>query len=115
MGDATNMVLILSGELLKKSEHLLIMGLHPSEIIKGYELACTKALAELESTCIILAYVTIISRPIDTSTIDVAFTVSPYPFNARRGPEACDCIKTIRLRGYTFEARGGSCFSGNAE
>lgn len=49
MGDSTNMVLILAGELLKKSEHLLIMGLHPSEIIKGYELACVKALAELES------------------------------------------------------------------
>lgn len=49
MGDSTNMVLILAGELLKKSEHLLIMGLHPSEIIKGYELACIKALAELES------------------------------------------------------------------
>lgn len=50
MGDATNTVLIFAGELLKKAEHLLIMGLHPSEIIKGYELACTKALAELEST-----------------------------------------------------------------
>ncbi|TFK42394.1 chaperonin Cpn60/TCP-1 family [Crucibulum laeve] len=48
MGDATNMVLILAGELLKKSENLLIMGLHPSEIIKGYELACAKALSELE-------------------------------------------------------------------
>jgi chaperonin GroEL (HSP60 family) len=50
MGDATNMVIILAGELLKKAEHLLIMGLHPSEIMKGYELACTKALSELEST-----------------------------------------------------------------
>jgi len=49
MGDSTNMVLILAGELLKKAEHLLIMGLHPSEIVKGYELACTKALAELEN------------------------------------------------------------------
>jgi chaperonin GroEL (HSP60 family) len=49
MGDATNMVIILAGELLKKAEHLLIMGLHPSEIIKGYELACTKAISELES------------------------------------------------------------------
>jgi len=49
MGDATNMVLILAGELLKKAEHLLIMGLHPSEIIKGYELGCIKALSELES------------------------------------------------------------------
>ncbi|KAF5392070.1 hypothetical protein D9757_003333 [Collybiopsis confluens] len=47
-GDATNMVLILAGELLKNSEELLILGLHPSEVIKGYELACTKALEELE-------------------------------------------------------------------
>lgn len=49
MGDSTNMVLILAGELLKKAEHLLIMGLHPSEIIRGYELACIRALSELES------------------------------------------------------------------
>jgi len=48
MGDATNMVLILAGELLKKAEHLLVMGLHPSEIIKGFELASEKAQAELE-------------------------------------------------------------------
>lgn len=49
MGDATNLVLILAGELLKKAEHLLIMGLHPSEIVHGYELASKKALKELES------------------------------------------------------------------
>ncbi|OCH89409.1 T-complex protein 1 [Obba rivulosa] len=49
MGDATNMVLILAGELLKKAEHLLVMGLHPSEVIKGYELASTRALKELEN------------------------------------------------------------------
>ncbi|KAG2131731.1 chaperonin Cpn60/TCP-1 family [Suillus bovinus] len=49
MGDSTNMVIILAGELLRKSENLLVMGLHPSEVIKGYELACAKALAELEN------------------------------------------------------------------
>ncbi|TDL22905.1 T-complex protein 1 [Rickenella mellea] len=49
MGDATNMVLILAGELLKKAEHLLIMGLHPSEVILGYDLACKKALEELDT------------------------------------------------------------------
>ena len=49
MGDATNLVIILAGELLKKAEHLLVMGLHPSEVIKGYELACKKAISELES------------------------------------------------------------------
>lgn len=49
MGDATNLVLILAGELLKKAENLIIMGLHPNDILQGYELACIKALAELES------------------------------------------------------------------
>ncbi|KAJ3525410.1 hypothetical protein NM688_g8405 [Phlebia brevispora] len=48
MGDSTNTVIILAGELLKKAEHLLIMGLHPSEITRGYELACKKGLEELE-------------------------------------------------------------------
>ncbi|KAJ7647497.1 chaperonin Cpn60/TCP-1 family [Roridomyces roridus] len=49
MGDSTNLVIILGGELLKKAENLLIMGLKPTDIIPGYELACAKALAELES------------------------------------------------------------------
>ncbi|PFH48906.1 hypothetical protein AMATHDRAFT_148838 [Amanita thiersii Skay4041] len=49
MGDATNTVLIFAGELLKRAESLLVMGLHPSEVIKGYELALAKALAELET------------------------------------------------------------------
>ena len=49
MGDATNEVIIFAGELLKKAEQLLILGLHPSEIIKGYEMASVKAQEELES------------------------------------------------------------------
>ncbi|KAG8860124.1 T-complex protein 1 subunit theta [Tulasnella sp. 330] len=48
MGDASNLVLIFAGALLKHAESILVMGLHPSEVIQGYELACTKALAELE-------------------------------------------------------------------
>lgn len=48
MGDCTNLVLIFAGELLKQAESLISMGLHPSEIIQGYEIARDKALAELE-------------------------------------------------------------------
>jgi T-complex protein 1 subunit theta len=51
MGDATNMVVMFTGELLKKSESLLVMGLHPSEIIQGYELALEKTLEELGCAC----------------------------------------------------------------
>ena len=43
MGDRTNFVLMFAGELLKKAEYLLTMGLHPSEIIVGYEMARDKA------------------------------------------------------------------------
>lgn len=49
MGDASNLVLIFAGALLKRAESLLVLGLHPSEVVQGYELACTKALEELES------------------------------------------------------------------
>eukprot|EP01135_Chromosphaera_perkinsii_P011413 Nk52_evm58s2391 gene=Nk52_evmTU58s2391 len=44
MGDGSNFVIILGGELLAKAEALLIMGLHPSEIVAGYEKASLKAL-----------------------------------------------------------------------
>lgn len=50
MGDATNLVLILAGELLKRAEHLLVMGLHPSEVVIGYEMAVEKGRQELECT-----------------------------------------------------------------
>lgn len=34
---------MFAGELLKKAEYLLTMGLHPSEIISGYEMARDKS------------------------------------------------------------------------
>ncbi|KAK0121911.1 T-complex protein 1 subunit theta [Cadophora gregata] len=49
MGDATNLVIVLAGELLKKAEDLLRMGLKTSDVFRGYELAQTFALNELEN------------------------------------------------------------------
>ncbi|TKA29858.1 hypothetical protein B0A50_03222 [Salinomyces thailandicus] len=48
MGDATNLVIVLAGELLKKAEDLLRMGLKTSEIVQGYERAQRYALQVLE-------------------------------------------------------------------
>ena len=45
VGDGTNLVVILAGELLRMAEELIQTGLHPSDIISGYE----KALAHVES------------------------------------------------------------------
>src|SRR3954447_21205517 len=47
MGDATNMVIILAGELLKKAEDLLRMVLKASDIVQGYERAQKYALEVL--------------------------------------------------------------------
>ncbi|KAI8906401.1 chaperonin Cpn60/TCP-1 family [Gorgonomyces haynaldii] len=49
MGDATNFVVVFCGELLQQAEYLLRMGLHPSEVIQGYNVAVKKAI-ELLST-----------------------------------------------------------------
>lgn len=48
MGDGTNMVIILAGELLKKAEELLRVGLKTSDIVQGYEKAQNFALQVLE-------------------------------------------------------------------
>lgn len=51
MGDATNLVIVFAGELLRKAEELLRMGLKTSEIVQGYERAgkeAGKVLEELE-------------------------------------------------------------------
>jgi T-complex protein 1 subunit theta len=48
MGDGTNFVLILAGELLSVSEKLISLGLKPTEIIQGYQLAAKFALEEVD-------------------------------------------------------------------
>lgn len=48
VGDATNLVIVLAGELLKKAEDLLRMGLKTSDIVIGYERAQKFALEALE-------------------------------------------------------------------
>ncbi|KAL9119685.1 MAG: hypothetical protein Q9187_003759 [Circinaria calcarea] len=48
MGDATNMVIVLAGEMLKKAEELLRMGLKASDIVQGYERAQREALKCLD-------------------------------------------------------------------
>ncbi|KAI0887085.1 T-complex protein 1 [Annulohypoxylon maeteangense] len=52
MGDATNLVIVLAGELLKKAEDLLRMGLKTADIVIGYERAQAFALEELENLVI---------------------------------------------------------------
>src|SRR6266480_859381 len=47
MGDATNFVIVFAGELLKKAEELLRMGLKTADVVAGYEKGCEVAVKEL--------------------------------------------------------------------
>jgi len=49
IGDATNFVIIFAGALLRVAEELLRMGLKPTEVADGYEIALNKALELLPS------------------------------------------------------------------
>merc|ERR1719384_3022743 len=44
IGDGSNLVVVFAGELLKKAEELIGLGLHPSDIVQGYDKASKKAL-----------------------------------------------------------------------
>ncbi|SCV05515.1 LANO_0H09186g1_1 [Lachancea nothofagi CBS 11611] len=52
MGDGTNLVLVLAGELLNVSEKLIGLGLSPIEIIQGYNMAKNFTLKELDTMCV---------------------------------------------------------------
>lgn len=80
MGDGTNMVLILAGELLRKAEGLISLGLHPTEIVQGFAMACERALKELES----LSIATLSSPPTQES---LALALRPTLASKQYGSE----------------------------
>lgn len=47
-GDGSNLVLSLAGELMFQAQQLIQMGLHPSEILIGYEKAAKLVYEELD-------------------------------------------------------------------
>merc|ERR1719361_906639 len=49
IGDGSNLVVMFSGELMKKAEELIGMGLHPSQIVSGYKKASIACLNLLET------------------------------------------------------------------
>ena len=51
VGDNTNLVVILCGELLQQASTLIFQGLKTSDIIHGYNKAADKALEILEGEC----------------------------------------------------------------
>jgi len=68
-GDGTNFVLIFAGELLKRGEELLKMGMHPSEIVEGYEKAFEVMMKQLEEEGLCVGQVNNISASAAHSTL----------------------------------------------
>lgn len=52
VGDGTNLVIVLAGEMLAQAEQLLRLGLKPSIIVEGYEAAVKRALELLDGEAI---------------------------------------------------------------
>lgn len=63
MGDGTNYVVIVAGALLEQAEYLLKMGLHPAEVMEGFDIAAKKALEFLEEIANATERVTDVRNP----------------------------------------------------
>ena len=48
-GDGTNLLISMAGELMTQAQNLISMGLHPSEILIGYEKASKKVMELMEA------------------------------------------------------------------
>ena len=48
-GDGTNLLISMAGELMTQAQSLITMGLHPSEILIGYEKAAKKSIELLDT------------------------------------------------------------------
>ena len=48
-GDGTNLLISMAGELMTQAQSLIAMGLHPSEILIGYEKAAKKTMELMDT------------------------------------------------------------------
>lgn len=48
-GDGTNLLISMAGELMTQAQNLISMGLHPSEILIGYEKAAKKSMELMDA------------------------------------------------------------------
>lgn len=114
VGDGTNFIISIAGELLSQAEGLIRMGLHPSDIIAGYKKAGDRAIEVLEK-CVIGSVVDVLRVDHVTPVLRTAIASKQYgyeDFLAKMVAEACinacpsnpqnfnvDNIRTAKLDG----------------
>lgn len=118
IGDGSNFVVIFSGELLKKAEDMIGQGLHPSDIVSGYDKAIKKCLQYLETLKVDLEFdlnsVEQLARACRTSVASKAFGMEDFISN--KVAEACmiampenpleflvDNVRTVKILGSAVQ------------
>lgn len=96
IGDGSNFVVVLGGELLGQAEELIHMGLHPSEIISGYNKAFKKALEIMEGLVIeSIADKQLFDRPALTRAITSAIASKQFGYESLLAPLVADACLTV--------------------
>lgn len=107
VGDGSNFVVCLAGELLNQAEKLLRKGLHPSDIITGYTLAGKKALEILTSLVCetvekeSLRDLTIAARGVKTAISAKQLGIAPFLTDLVT--RACQLTLTDNIRNFTVD------------
>ncbi|MEM5815224.1 MAG: thermosome subunit beta [Candidatus Aenigmatarchaeota archaeon] len=85
VGDGTTTAVVIAGELLKRAESLLDQEIHPTVIVKGYQLAKEEALRVLEE----------IAEPIDIKDEETLKKVVVTAMSGKTGKEAAPKLAEI--------------------
>ena len=85
IGDGTTTAVIIAGELLKQADDLLDQGLHPTQIINGYNAALTKSIHLLNQ----------ISKPINTSDLNQLKKIANTAMTGKANSEKKDDLGNI--------------------
>lgn len=106
VGDGTNFVLVFAGELMQQAENLLKMGLHPSEILIGYEKAYKKCI-ELLPNYVVYTVNDILNKEEVVPCLESVIATKLYGYEKFLAPliyEACSyAIPTDDPKGFDVD------------
>ncbi|MFH7880777.1 MAG: thermosome subunit beta [Candidatus Aenigmatarchaeota archaeon] len=102
VGDGTTTAVVIAGELLKRAEELLDQEIHPTVIVKGYQLAKEEALRVLEE----------IATPIDINDEETLKKIVITAMSGKAGKEAAPKIAEIIVKAVKMvvEERNGKLY-----
>lgn len=93
MGDATNLVIVLAGEFLAKCEDLFQTGLHPSDVIAGFERA-SKKVQELLGELVVLTIEDVKDKAQISKVLKTAVGSKQYGLHETLAPQIAEaCIQ----------------------